>query len=215
MTQGFDEQIEELSARLEAYKPRLADACARWLDVVAPWLAQRWDDTARDIVTGQPNVAKQVQAQGALTRARGEINDLVANAREVSEELIVRKHQDRWPHLVESPDWWMTERGTANWSELHVFIDTSGRRTGGIRAPGPLEEPIGQALIRAAELLQPYGFEVSTRAITGWRAELPIDVADALNEYADLHKQAIEVGASLEHVRAEKARTEAADLWDQ
>lgn len=222
MIEQFDDQIAEATQRRDAFRPSMAQAYDTWLEQAAPWFAEYWQEHAREIVSEQGELAQQLAIDGTLTRARGAINDLVANAKE---EVAKAFGPAIWPHSTDQAAWWKV--GTSDY--FHSGFRTGGNVVRNLEAPRALEEPQRKVLALAAKRLREFGFKPLRTNSGDARIDAPMHgelhifprqrwtqaIADAMGTYAELHEDALKVADEIDTLEKQKARTTAANLWDE
>lgn len=220
--QDFDAQIAEATARREAFRPSMTQAYEVWLEQAAPWFAEYWQEHAREIVSEQGELAQQLAQDGTLARARGALNDLVANAKDEVDRAF---GPSVWPHSTDKTDWWKV--GASDY--FHSGFRNGGNLVRNLEAPRALEESQRKVLALAAKRLRDFGFKPLRTTTSDARMDTPMHgelyifprqrwtqpMADAMGAYADLHEQAIKLTDEIDTLEKQKARTIAGNLWDE
>lgn len=222
--QSFDDQIREGKEGVASFRDSMKSACDTWLDATAPVLAHFWQQKAREIVVEQ---SEHTEALGeeSVQRLRGEVNQLVANARTHAEDLLLNRNRDLWPHLeqnLENADAEQYLSGTRT-TGFRVNDHSSRFREnrGVLTAPHQLQGVYDRALKLVGEPLRASGYDDSSlHAFRGGVARLDGEhygwapqMANAINRYADLHEQLIEAIRALRDARKRKSQAGAEKLW--
>jgi len=156
---SHDERIAELEQRVEGLRPSMEIACNEWLDMLAPVLADFWKRKADDVVVGSPEHTNELDPN-SLKRLKGQVNSLVANARQAVRDELVDKRPELWPHLdQEETDepWKKPYQRSGPGSGFRTFINLE-RRPDELMMPDILEAPLARAAGLVADILAEAGY---------------------------------------------------------
>lgn len=221
---SFEEWIAQTDAEVAALRVDMADASERWVDVATPYYAAYWSAKAEEVVTQQSELSKAKGADG-LTRLKGEVNNLVANAGAHLRSVVIEAGEVVWPHMAAPTN--MRERiycELGRQSGFRPYLNQSPRHD----VPSPLH--VAESVVRGlvAEPLVRHGFAfghiqqvafptggVPRYVLTAADGAWSDDMLREITAYADVHEAALSKLDELERLRRDKERSEAKSLWDQ
>jgi len=211
----LDKRVGDLEARADALAERLAGVAERYLEVISPWVAQRFEAAVAAAVVGDPQVTQELGAEG-LGRLRGGLQALTAGA----PELVRRRvgTAGAWPHR------W--GRGTPLAEGLYGATGAGGARQAVV--PPFLESRLRLLLGASGHLLDRHGYRRFVRRVFD-RAYLRSDyhppeyLARSLEGHEEFHPLLAEYGEGCDEYAAvlgewqgasrDRAGRAAQDLW--
>jgi len=218
MTSDSEAATAKIEADIEALKPRLRDTLAAWLDATAPWVAGRWEETLETAIAYNPDAVKALgdEKRKAL---KERTTKMIASPRPLVEKRLVEEHPEAWPHLRGPDDRWDPEETFATKTER---VGSRKLQT----TPSEVSSLLESVLSDMGDLLEGEGFNL-VRFLPGSafsRSQRPRVAAGpslawsdqmmrTMNAYGQLTTAYVGALKELEKVQAERARSEAEELW--
>jgi hypothetical protein len=217
-TSGYDAQIARVESELEALRPRVREALDAWLEAITPWVGERWQETLEAGVAYNPGAVKALgdEKRKAL---KERTTAMIETPRPHIEKRLVEDHPEAWPHLRE---------GAAASEPYENFI-TKSDRVGGKTVqtvPNGISSMLESVLSDMADLLEAEGFNIvsfipgSSRSRERRARVAPgqsLEWSDAMMSTMTAYGQLVDAYAATlkerEIVEAQKARSEAEELW--
>jgi hypothetical protein len=217
-TSDYDAQIARVEAEIEALKPRVREALDAWLDATAPWVGERWQETLEAGIAYNPGAVKALgdEKRKAL---KEQTTAMIETPREHIEQRLVGDHPEAWPHLREG----------ATASDPYENFITKSDRVGGKTVqtvPNGVSSMLEGVLSDMADLLEAEGFSIvsfipgSSRSRAQRARVAPgqsLEWSDAMMSTMTVYGQLVDAYAATlkerETVEAQKARSEAEELW--
>ena len=196
----------------------MQDALAAWLDATAPWVAERWEETLEAAIAFNPDAVKALgdEKRKALKERTASMID---TPRPYVEKRLVEDRPEAWPHLRD---------GDARWDAGESFTTKSDRMGGKTvqTLPNGVSSMLESVLSDMADLLEEEGFNL-VRFLPGSprsRAQRPRVVESASLDWSEEMMRTMDAYGQLtaayaaalkerEKVQAQKARSEAEELW--
>lgn len=218
MKNEYDAEIAKVEKDIEALKPQMQDALAAWLDVTAPWVAERWEETLETAIAYNPDAVKMLgdEKRKAL---KGRTTTMIDTPRPHVESRLVGDRPEAWPHLRDS---------ATPWDANETFLTKTERAGGKISQtiPSSVSSMLGSVLSDMADLLEQEGFNL-VRFLPGSalsRSQRPRVAAGPSLAWSDEMMQTMDAYGQLsiayvaalnerETVHAQRERSEAEELW--
>ena len=183
----------------------MEDALQTFLDRIKEFAQGFVKDRVGATVTHKPEVAKSIGMDG-LRELKAETQELTERVPDLVEQRVNR--DELWTHRKLPED-------------IYNFELNRRYSFNGYSAPSEPNDAVRHALGPVRELLVKHGFDeydrhdYSDRRKYGYYFEWPEDMKSALQGYAALHKEYIDVIKELRKVEREKDEFEVKNMWDE
>jgi hypothetical protein len=220
MAEDFDIKIKELEQQLKALTHRMKEARTRWLEALAPQIAEFWMNCAEKAVTDQAAHATELGLD-KIRSLKSEVQKLADDAHVVAQRRLEEENHKGWPDLApqtEAYEQAFHASGPGSGFRLHDFYFEEPYTNRPVEGPDLLRSPVRQLAYEVDSVLESYGFE--TRGNRGDRAHSLLRwswdqaLAEPINEYADAHDEYVTALSELDRTHTQKAKSEARSLWD-
>lgn len=215
MTDGFNKQIEGLTAELEAIRAPMAAERAIFVREAAAWAAAFWEEQAKKIVLKSPELAKEHGTDGTLKALRGALRDLVDGAPDRAARAF---SEVAWPD--EAGDITRDDglgSATSDYARSGFRPPANPAETG---APPFMRECCTTLLSEVRAFMRRFGYpETPHPGSYGadsdykWR-RWSAGMLSSMTRYAELHEQLLSKREDLNEAMSKRAEQEAADAWE-
>jgi hypothetical protein len=222
MNRDFTAEIAEAEQRLEELKPQMADALTAWLDATAPWAADRWEATVSQTISDNPEAVIKLGDEGRKS-VKTEAEEFIANARPHLQRKLVDEAHEAWPHLKPQTEPYDDSFGRGPGNPFSARVVTSGITEPFQSLPDIVAIALSRVLGDIAQIFAPHGFKLRGYQSSGYGGKFHVDryrsiqwsdgMIATMAVYGDLHAQYVDLLTTIRNLRADKARTEAEDLW--
>ena len=222
----FDAEIAQALQEAESLKPQMAVALDGWVDAAARWAADFWTLAVAKAVEENADVVAELGDAGR-TSLKEETARLIENARPHIQRRLIDDRKADWPHLKPQTDPHDKAFRASPPSDVFDAAD-DGRHTGLSKSVpeavagrlsgvlGDLAAILAESGFRLSDFKQgdPYGHQGQWHAYRGHTAEWSDAMVERMAAYAALHRRYVDVLEERERISAERARAQAAALWD-